>query len=134
MCKPLKVVHGCIMQWTPDVLGFFSNFYSLWIRVFSPPLRRCIHEEAIRLFCANPQFPDVSEGCEPILRSHLLDVPFEFFVSSLCEILSFPDEDDCLFSSAYDKLFAIGKFDFEVFSTVLTSYSWSKSYLHPTKT
>lgn len=81
-----------------------------------------VSEEAVMFFYTNLVCPNVPEGTKPILRSHILDIPVEFPVAYLCDILGLPNKGGNVFLSSFDKLFAVSKTESKVFSKVLLSY------------
>lgn len=81
-------------RWSTDVLladprcpQVLFHLYTFLFGAFLVPLWRSV-QEAVRLFYSNLFFPIVPEGIEPMLRSHLLDVPIELSFSSNCVYLS----------------------------------------------
>lgn len=81
-----------------------------------------MYKEAVKIFYANLVCLVVSEVTEPVLRSHLLDVPTEFFVSSLCDILGLHNEGDHVFLFSFLKLSTASKIESEIFTKVVSSY------------
>lgn len=58
-------------------------------------------------FSRPSSLPGVLEGIGPILRSHLLDVPIEFSVSSFYGMLNLLKECDLVFTSSSDNFFVL---------------------------
>lgn len=82
-----------------------------------------MYEEDVRLFYTNLVCPNILEGTEPILRSHILNIPIEFSVASLCDILSRPNKGGNVFLSSFNKLSTVSKIESKVFSEVLSLYT-----------
>lgn len=94
---------------------FALSLGSTWM--ISLTSRRCFRGGHQNFLC-QPQIPEVLEGTEPTLRSHLLGTLIEYFLSTIFEILDLPSEDDLIYLSSYDKLSSFGKSESEIYSLI----------------
>lgn len=85
----LMVVHRRCLQQSQDVLGFFSILVHFGWAPFLQ-ISKDVYQEVVCLFYSNLYYPTIPEGTKHVLRSHLLDMPIKFFVSSLYDIWTFP--------------------------------------------
>lgn len=118
VCVDPEVVKGCIIQPAQEVCYHFTLLYRFGLNVFLDT-EEDVFEEVVRHFYAALTIPEVPKGTKPMFRSHLLRTFIEFSLSTLCEILNLPNEEDLVYHSAYDKLLAFGKFELEFYSLIL---------------
>lgn len=103
--RKIKVVHGCFVQPSPEVFISSLLVHFGWVPFLY--ILEDVYEEAVRLFYYKFCCLAISEGEEPILKSHSLNV--ELSVSSYCDMLNLPKESDSVFFSSLDKLLSCQK-------------------------